>query len=420
MKKITTLILLANISLLADITQLQSLYYAGSYEETITHAKSLTSEYSNPALHRLWAQSAEALGREDEAMSAYERAAILDKSDTESRVALIKIYKSSGRDSLANETSKELKNYQLSLKQRNSLAKLKSTRQDSIKAKAAISIGYDSNINVNPGSSALDDYYGTTGSTDELSTLFGRFVGGVSYMHDLEDKGDWYVSASLRAYYQNNFDEDFYNLFLGSLEVGAGYAGDGYTVYVPLNYDTVNYLDKDLLSQYRVDPRMNLLISSNFIVNLNLRYAKRDYTDTVDEARNDSTMGVGFGLYYLFDKDFVYFNAKYEMYEADDSSAVKFIDKDMMTASLGVNYNLTPWLVSRLDYRYRSGSYDDDIDTKAEARSDTYSQVEIKFSHYFMDNFEVYISDRYATNSSNYVPAEYSKNIVMLGLGMNY
>ena len=420
MKKITNIILLANLSLFADMTQLQNLYDAGNYEEAITHAKSLTTEYSNPVLHRLWAKSAQALGRSEEAMSAYERVAILDESDADSRVALVQIYKDSERDALAKEKSKELQNYQLTPQQRTALGMLKEKSIHSVKAKGVLSFGYDSNINVNPGSTVLDDYYANTGNTDEISTLFGRFVGAVSYVNELEEKGGWYAGADLRAYYQNNIDADYYNIFLGSVEVGVGYAGDGYTIYLPINYDRVNYLDKSLFSQYRVDPRVNISVSSDFILNLNFRYSKRDYIESVDEARNDASMGAGFGLYYLFDKDFVYFNAKYETFEADELSDVTYVDKDMLTASIGINYNVASWLVSRLDYRFRRGSYDDDIETTAEARSDDYSQVELKLSHYFMDNYELYLSDRYATNSSNHIPAEYSKNIVMLGIGMNY
>lgn len=424
MKKITNIILLANLSLLADMTQLQNLYDAGSYEEVISHAKSLTREYSNPQLHRLWAKSAQALGKKDEAMSAYERVAILDESDSESRVALVKVYRETDRESLAKEISQELTNYQLTPEQRRALKMLRSTTTSSVKAKAALSMGYDSNINVNPGSAALDDYYGTTGSEGEISTMFGRFTGGVSYVNELDEKGGWYAGADLKAYYQNNLDADYYNLFLGSVELGVGYAGSAYTLYLPVDYDRINYLDKSLLSQYRFDPRVNISVSNDLILNINARYSKRDYIESVDEARNDTAMGAGFGFYYLFDKNFIFCNVKYESYEADEESVVKYVNKDMLTASIGINYNIASWLVSRLDFRFRTGSYDDDISsatqTSTAQRSDEYSQVELKFSHYFMDNFEVYISDRYATNSSNYVPAEYSKNIVMLGLGMNY
>ncbi len=424
MKKLLKLILLANISLLADITQLQTHYDNAEYEKVIQEAKASTGEYSNPRLHLLWAKSAEALGRDEEAMSAYERVTILDDTNVEAKLALMKIYRDTQRDDLAKETGAELQNYQLTPAQRASLGLLKDSDLGSLKAEIALSLGYDSNINVNPGSGALDDYYGLTTSEGKISTMFFRATGGLSYIHELQEKGGWYARGDVRAYYQENSQAYLYNLFLGSVEAGAGYGGEGYTFYLPISYDRVNYLQKDMLQQISFNPRANILISSEFIVSLNLKYTQRGYLETVDEARDDTAVGGGFGFYYLFDQDFVYFNAKYEQYSADNSTALKYIDKDMLTASMGLNYNIAPWLVGRVDYRFRQGSYDDNIGTQAtpnsDKRSDDYHQVEVKFSHYLKNNFELYISDRYAKNSSNYVPAEYSKNVVMFGFGLSY
>jgi len=417
---LTTLSVLA----FADYATVSKLYNAAQYQKAINEAKSSFDEYSNPKLHFLWAKSAEVLGHTGEAMSAYERVVMLDESNTNARVALLKIYQKSSRNKLAQEMRQELQNYQLTPAQRTSLGLLKGTNIHSFKAKATLGVGYDSNINVSATGSDLDGYYQTTGRTGELSTLFSRLNGSVSYINEIQEQGAWYVRGDARLYYQNNSDAHYYDMFVGSLEAGVGYTGDGYTFYLPLGYDKVNYLDVGLLSQVRLTPTLNITLNENYILNLNAKYATRAYPKARYKGMGDSSYGIGFGLYYLFDKNYAYAKVDYGDFSSKENIHNAYIDKSMLTLSLGVNYALSTWLVARVDYRYRKGSYDDTINVssavESTSRSDDYNQIELKLSHYFAGHYEVFISDRYVKNSSNYLPAEYTKNIFMFGLSANY
>ncbi|MEA2099624.1 MAG: hypothetical protein U9P72_05805 [Campylobacterota bacterium] len=422
--KVLVVLILFSVFASASYETADKYYKSGKYEDAIKELKISVDEYSNPKLHLLWAKSAEALGDIDEVMSAYERVVMLDENSVESRVALIKIYSDSGRDELLNEMRDSLQNYQLTAKQRSSLELLKTTTSDSLKVKGSLLLGYDSNININPGSKILDNYYGSSGNLDEISTLFSRFNGRLSYVNELESKGGWYGRIDLIAYYQNNFDASYYNLFLGGADAGVGYVGDRYSLYLPLNYSTINYLDKNLLDQIYFKPRVDFTLVNNFLFSLNINYIDRAYTNNEDKYRDDTTVGIGTDMYYIFNKNFLYFSVKYENFSAKESSSFKYIDKDILTASLGVNYKLTPWLLTRFDYRYRDGSYEDDIGTISKIdrtkRADKYHQAELKLSHFFTKNYEVYISSRYAQNSSNYIPVEYNKNIIIFGISANY
>lgn len=421
--KTIILLLLSNLLLFAGVEEAQSFYESKEFLKAKEEAKASTQEYGNPKLHLVWAQSAYALGDIEEAMSAYERVLLLDENSLEVSLALATIYKDTKRVELAQEISASLQNYALTPEQKTLLSLPKEPSMSSFAAKVAIETGHDTNINVNPGSAALDDYYGTTGNEKEIATLFGRFMATLSYVNELEEKGGWSLRTTLNTYYQNNSDAHFYDLLLGSVEVGSSYTSENYTLHLPLNYERINYLEKDLFQQFQFNPRVNISLSNDFILNINAKYSTREYLSVEDKNRNDTLVSGGFGFYYLLEKDFLYFNTKYENFQAEQKS-LKYIDKDMLTASIGINYNLTSWLVSKLDYRVRVGSYKDDIGTFVVAdsskRSDLFQQVELRFSHYFMENMELYISDRYAINSSNYVPSEYSKNVVMLGLGINY
>jgi len=409
-----TLLLLITLTVLANASyeKAQEFYENKEYKSAIKEAKSSTNEYSNPKLHLVWAQSEEALGHTKEAMLGFERVVLLDDSDSESRLHLVSIYKQTQRDSLAKDMSKELQNYQLTPEQRSSLELLESEEINSFKAKATLSAGYDTNINVSASADALDDYNALV-NEGEIATLFARLNASLSYINDLQSKGGWYVRGDLKAYYQNNADAHYYDIFVGGLEAGVGYAGNGYTFYLPLAYDRVHYLDVDLLSQVAFKPNVNIVLTKELVLNINARYTNRSYSEDKYKGMADSSYGGGAGVYYLFGKNFLYVNFLYEDFSASETIHFRFIDKQTLTASTGVNYNITNWLVGRLDYRYRNGEYKD-------TRSDSYNQVELKFSHYFSDNYELYFSNRYVNNLSNYVPAEYTKNITMFGISANY
>jgi uncharacterized protein (DUF1330 family) len=417
---LSTLAVLAN----ASYEKAQEFYDAKEYANAIKEAKASTDEYSNPKLHLVWAKSEEALGNTKQAMSAYERVAILNQNDTDSRLKLVEIYNKTGRNSLARDMSKSLASYQLTPAQRSSLELLKSKDISSFKAKATFSVGHDSNINVSATSSALDDYTNSIGNEGEKSTLFARFNGSLSYINELDEKGGWYFRGDLKAYYQNNSDAHYYDMAVLGAEMGLGYAGNGYTLYLPVGYARVNYLDVDLLDQVSIAPKINISLSKKIILNCNVKYSSRTYNEAQYVGMGDSSFGVGGGLYYLFGKNFAYTNVLLENFSSSESVHSLYLDKQMLTASLGLNYNLTEWLVSRIDYKYRYGNYDDTSNpsdaTSTTTRSDNYNQFELKLSHFFGEHYELFVSDRYINNSSNYVPSEYTKNIAMFGISANY
>jgi len=424
MKSLIILLMLSTVAS-ASYKKAEEFYKAKEYERAIVEAKASTDEYSNPKLHLIWAKSEEALGNITQAMSAYERVIILDNTDVISRLKLVNIYKQTHRDTLVKSMSKSLQNYQLTPAQRSSLSLLmKSEDLSSYKARASFGIGYDSNINVSATSSVLDDYTGVIGNKGEIGTLFEQFGGSVSYIHELDEKGGAYLRADLRAHYQNNNDAHYYDMFVGSGEVGVGYAGDGYTLYLPIAYDRVHYLELDMLSQVRIAPKVNVTLDKNTILNFNMKYSTRSYNQKFFEPMADSSLGFGAGFYYLFGRDFVYGNLFVENFTSKEYVHNTYLDKDMITASIGLNYNLTSWLVTRLDYKFRNGNYSDRSNLKdprdMETRSDNFNQIGIKLSHYFAKNYEVYISDQYSKNSSNYVMSNYTKNIAMFGISANY
>lgn len=404
-----------SVLLFSSVKDAQEFYNDSKYEEAIKEAKSSVDEYANPLLHLIWAESANELGFQDEAMSAYERVLMIQEDNLKARKSLVKLYKDTSRDKLAIDMIKEFKTQFT----KDDLDGLKIKNKNSIKSSISIETGYDSNVNINTGGDILDEYYGSIGNKDIISTTFIRLNGDISYADSIMDNENLYFKTGLNVYHQHNFEDDYYNISLAKMELGLGYMNDNYNIYMPLSYTRINYLDRDLLDQYSFNPRANIFMSKNIMISINLDYTKREYIEEYDKNKNDTLIGLGTGLYYIFDKNFFFSGLKYENISEDSDSPIDFIDRDMVTAYVGVNYSINEWLIGRLTYKVRSSEYDKIINNK-ENRDDTFHQFKLKLSHNYSEDIEFYLSGEYIQNNSNYIPAEYDKNIIMLGAKIKY
>ncbi len=419
MKKILTLLLTAQITLFAGIAGLadiQALYDQGRYDAVIAEARQSTNEFDNPKLHLFWGKSAEALGQDEMAMSAYERVLMLDPDNVEVRVHLTSLYANLERYELAAEMTKSAENYQLTPAQRSSLDTLKKADTDELKISATVGIGYDSNINVSPNDIDIIN------SGKSLSTMFSQFTAHLSYKYDLNENQDWYIRTDADLFYQNNFESEanYYNIFAASADVGLGYQGEKYDIFLPVKYGRLHYLERDFMETVGFEPRINLTLTPSLIGTLNARYTERTYFDAADKNRNDTISGYGGGLYWLFDKNFVYLTSNYDDYRAEYTDSLLFTDKETFKLSAGINYDVNDLFIARLGYRYRYTLYGDFLPDGEKQRNDYYNQGELKVSKMFLDTMEVSLLYRYSTNRSNYDLAEYDKDVVIFGLQYNY
>ncbi len=414
MKKTLTLLCAAQITLFASMAEVQTLYDQKKYEAAIIEAEQSTKEFGNPKLHLLWAKSAEALGKDEMAMSAYERVLMMDPDNTEVRVHLVSLYAYLDRGELATEMSKSTENYQLTPSQRMSLDTLKKDDLETIKASATLSVGYDSNVNVSPNDLTIPN------NEEAQSSLFAQFRGHLSYTHELDEKGGWYLRSDADIFYQNNASASYYNLFAGSVDIGVGYRDKNYDLFLPVKYGRVNYLDRDFMETIGIEPRANVVFSKSLIGNINARYTERSYLHAADKNRDDTVFGYGAGMYWLFDKNFAYFKGNYDDYNAQHLDNLRFTNKEILSINIGLNYDIDDWFITRLDYRYRYTLYRDFIDDGSKQRSDDYEQYEFKLSKMLSDSMEGSLLYRYSNNRSNYDLAEYDKDVVMFGFQYNY
>ncbi len=409
----------------ASYEQVSEFYKNAQYDQAIEEAKASTSEYANPKLHLLWAKSALSLGYLNEAIAAYERVIILDEHNTDAKIELLKLYTQTSKDELAKTLYDELLNTALTSEEKNIVQSIYKKSLSSVDFRGSLALGYDTNINVSPKNSVIDDYLGSTGDSAEQSSLFSRLNANVTYTNELEDEGGWYLKSDLNLYAQNNFDAHFYDLYIGSLGVGAGYSTGNYNLYIPLGYTRLYYLQKDFLEEISLKPKVSMMLFEKLILNLNASYKKRNYVHSEDSYRDDSSLGGGMGFVYLFSKNYIYFNTAYESYKADTSATLSFLDKDIITLDLIFHFRLTSALKTKLSYRYRDAQYSDYAITSATTlssskREDTYNKAGISFLYELSKNYEIYLSNEYIKNDSNSVLAQYSKNITLLGIDLKY
>ena len=398
----TLLILLSfNLFLFADYSKALQYYKSGQYSQAIHEAKSSKTSYSNPNLHLVWGLSAERLGRLNEAMSAYERVLLLDKSNTQAQEALNKIYEKTKRYALLNK-----KNTQAS--------------SNKLHANLAISFGYDNNLNAMPDSNTLKDYFGESVEANKTSSPFTLLTASIDYTDDFGKKDAWYAKYILQGYAQNNSDADLYNLRTISLEAGLGYKTQKYNLYLPVSYHTVNYLGKNLLRQSRFHPKLLIPIGEDKILDFNLIYSQNKYIHTEDKIKDDTTYAIEIGNYFLSKRNYISTHFKYEHHSAIHGFPSKYIGANFWTLKLGAKQTLSTKLLATIQYRFRYGQYDDVVGTTVTTRDDNFHQLDTKLSYQWSKKSNLFITNTYSENKSNYPAAVYTKNTIQAGIDFNY
>ena len=355
-------------------------------------------------------------GNSNLAQAAYERALLEDSDDAQARLKLAALYKSMQMDEQADSLLVNINDTQLTPQQRTSLASLKQMEQAStsqFRARASIDVGYDSNINVNPISDIS--------AGDPIATIFSRYQVDLSYLHDLSSVGGWFLRTDANLYYQNNISAHDYDATYGRLYAGAGYRGESYSLYIPVFYDRLHYLDRDLLQQSGIRPDLNFQLNNTFILNINGSYSARRYIHSYDQDRDDNMLSAEAALFWLDNKDMAYIKTRYDNYSAVESDPRPFTDKNLYYFAFGGIYSIQNIFDLRMQYQYRFGDFtevttfpgsdireDHNHDAKFALERDIFKQLRLRVQYRFIDN------------QSNDNLAEYTKHETLIGLVYNY
>lgn len=401
------LILLIASTFVLEASYVKMQHYAASemYAKVLEEAKRSFEDYNNPKLHLLWAKSAQKLGKTTVAMGAYERVLILEPNNHEATLALEMIYTQSHRVGLSTTPNE-------------------GTKKNKLKAKVNLSLGHDSNVNVNASGTALDAYYGVSVGIDKISSNFARATANISYLYNLETYDNWFIQSTLDVYAQSNFSAHLYDLTLPTAQVALGYTKGKYILYFPVSYNTIRYLNKNLLNIVSFTPRIRVSFLENGLWDTSLLYAQRNYIEQADTAKNATTYGIKTGIYWSTDNTQLHLSADYETRTADKSKHDRFITADFFTVDTSYKYYLTSSMIAEASYQFRYSNYSDDIGTAATpsdiSRDDYSNEVDVRLSYLLNKDMELYVSDTYTKSLSTYIPAEYNKNVFLLGFQVRY
>ena len=357
-------------------------------------------------------------GNANLAQAAYERAILKDDDNVKARLKLAELYTSMQMKEQADALllNVNVNDTQLTPAQRTSLATLKTTEDESLstfKARVSLDFGYDSNINISP----ISDDLVSTVVDGETATLFTRLKVDLSYLHDLSASGGWFLRTDANLYYQNNTAAHFYDAAYGRVYAGGGYHGSSFSLYVPLFYDRLNYLERDLLQEAGLRPNLDIQLSSNFILNVNAMYSARRYIQESDQLRDDDIASAGAALFWLDGKDMAYIKTRYENYSGINSNAVAFTDKSLYYGMFGGIYSVEDIVDLRLNYQFRFGDFEE---VAAGEREDSNHDLKFALERDLIKQLRLRAQYRYVANISNYDLAEYAKNEMMLGIIYNY
>ncbi|MEA3523622.1 MAG: hypothetical protein U9R50_11710 [Campylobacterota bacterium] len=414
--KLLTILLISSIEIFASkISILQTLYDKQEYHEVIKVAKNNYSLYSNPNLHLLWAKSAEALGDDISAMSAYERVLMINPNHTDAQVALVYLYKKLNRESLSQELRATLLTQELSPSTRAALAVAYDDFSQKLSVSAKISLGHDSNIGANSNDGITTQEY-----DDAIETLFTRASVQANYIHYLSTQ--WFWQGDAQLYAQNNNDADFYNLYNGSAALGLGYKDDAFTLFFPLSYGRMYYFEHDFLQQYGVYPYLNITLTPSIILNFNFKYLQRRFIKPEYQIQNDDVLGTSAGVFWYFDQGFTYIKGGYDTYSAQENTPLYFTDKQVLHSDIGVSTFIDRYIF-RADYHFEYSNFDDTFESQTDAnkkRTDTYHRIDLKTGLVFYDQWSLNLEYAYTNNDSQYKYASYDKHVMMTSLQLSY
>ena len=360
--------------------------------------------------------------------AAYERALLYNSNNTEAKMRLAALYRKEGMDQEADALLATVDTHQLTPQQRTSLAALRSQESDTgtFRAQVTLDAGYDDNINVN-------HVYDTSASTSAQGTRFLRFNAALSYQYDLTDAKDWFLRSDANLYHQYNFDFEsdilgshYYDTLYGRLYAGGGYKKENFSIYVPLFYDRLNYLSVDLYTEIGLRPDFNMMFNKIFVLNINTYYSQRSYKQDPDKMRDDTILALESGFYWIDNRNNAYAKLRYEKYTPKDANAIPvgtkvFVDKALISLTLGGIYSIANTLDIRAQYLYRMGDFKEiPLFTDSLKRDDTTSDIQLSFEHELSKALRAHLQFHYLKNSSNYNQAVFTKKEALVGLVYNY
>jgi hypothetical protein len=417
-----SLLLLSSVLTASQLDQIKTLYAQQAYQECIDQAMA-SGAYHDAKIQWYWALSAEALGDNDAAISAYERVLMLEPGNAEASVRLATLFEKMQMQGSAQSVAEEAEAYALSPSQRATLNTLKDKRDLSDTAvRLRFRVGHDSNVNFAPGSekSMINQNGATVQGDAPMSSAFMQLEGDVTYKHELSEPGGWYLRSDLSLFGRENFQAHRYDSYFGKLYAGPGLKVGDLNLYAPLYYDRMHFLEHDFLQEYGVRPELSWLATSEVILTLygdarKQRYLQESYKDADSEVLEG-----GLQLTWLQSDYYLYIRSSFSDSNPEELQPILYTEKESWRHRIGLLYRAQADLDIKASYTYRETRYTDSVGQTGLRRYDQNHHVKFILEHPIDRHYRLNLEFNTINNVTNYTLADYSKQTVLIGLQYNY
>ncbi len=374
-------------------------------------------ETKNPESFNLqWAECEEKLGNKEGAMSAYERVLMHNPNNAKATIALAKLYQKNNMEYESKELMHSVDRSRLTPQQRQIVSTLLDKKKSLVSTRfsATLNFGYDDNLNFGIYKEADTD-------EGDLGSAFHSFNFSGNYVHELEDAGGYSFQSNLNFYWQDNYSAHYYDTLYGSIDAGLGYSTSNISLYLPIVYRRMNYLDLDLYEQYGIAPRLTSSLGDGLLLNMELKYLERRYIDAIYKNADDTLSSASLGLYQFYGENYIYAQAKYNSFEAKSTNPIPFTEYDYFQLFIGASYEIEGFAIAGITYQYGHGTYDDEINiTENKKREDDFNYINLSLQRELTKELNLVANYNYAKNDSNYESASYNKQTMTVGLQYNY
>lgn len=298
------MILASCLTTLSADDQQYKIYLSKNYEQSyIEYKKLLQDDYSNPIHNFFFGKSAIALGKFNEAMSAFERILLIDPTHIGAKFELINIYILQNNFELAKVELDSINKDNLSKDQQEmiiSLEKLLKPDNQKMNINVIAGVGFGYNSNVTNGNDITTILNNLSVSNEKKSDhyTFETFAINMKLPNNhFNYNSDWLFSFG--AYNENystleDFDIQVYN---GQAGINFKYNDiDIRYLYGLTNYDILN---KSWLNQYTHEARLSYSATKNIFTSGTVSYYKK--INLLEENEDKDAIGrlVGLKIYYI-------------------------------------------------------------------------------------------------------------------------
>ncbi|MEA3491031.1 MAG: surface lipoprotein assembly modifier [Campylobacterota bacterium] len=374
-------------------------------------------ETKNPESFNLqWAECEEKLGNKEGAMSAYERVLMYNPNNTKATIALAKLYQKNNMEYESKELMHTVDHSRLTPQQRQIVSTLVDKKRSLVSTRfsATLSFGHDDNLN-------FGIYREASTEEGDIGSAFHSFNFSGNYVHELEDTGGYSFQSNLNLYWQDNYSAHYYDTLYGSIDAGLGYSTSNISLYLPIVYRRMNYLDLDLYEQYGIAPSLTSSLGDGLLFNVELKYLERRYIDTLYKNADDTLSSISLGLYKFYGENYIYAQAIYNSFDAKSADPTPFTEYDYLQLFIGASYEIEGLAIAGITYQYGHRTFGSEVILEENIdREDDFNYINLSLQRELTKELKILANYTYAKNESNYESASYNKQTISIGLQYNY